>query len=108
MYCSNCGKEIADNAVVCVHCGCATKNYQVNNSGQNKSMLCAILLWFFLGGFGAHRFYLGHNASAILMLLCVLFCWLIIPILIWGIWWIIDLFLLLTGSLIPKDGSKLI
>lgn len=24
MFCSNCGKEIADNAVVCIHCGVAT------------------------------------------------------------------------------------
>ena len=23
MYCSNCGKEINDQAVICVHCGCS-------------------------------------------------------------------------------------
>ncbi len=26
MFCSNCGKEINDNAVVCIHCGVAVKN----------------------------------------------------------------------------------
>lgn len=26
MYCSNCGNEIHENAVVCIHCGCAVKN----------------------------------------------------------------------------------
>lgn len=26
MFCSNCGKEIADQAVVCIHCGVATGN----------------------------------------------------------------------------------
>lgn len=26
MFCNNCGKEINDNAVVCVHCGVATSN----------------------------------------------------------------------------------
>lgn len=26
MFCSNCGKEIDDKAVICIHCGC-----QVNN-----------------------------------------------------------------------------
>lgn len=26
MYCKNCGKEVDDNAVVCVHCGVALKD----------------------------------------------------------------------------------
>lgn len=26
MFCKNCGKEINDQAVVCVHCGCAVAN----------------------------------------------------------------------------------
>ena len=26
MFCSKCGKEINDEAVVCVHCGCAVEN----------------------------------------------------------------------------------
>ena len=33
MYCSNCGAEINDNAVVCVKCGCAVKRLeQVSHS----------------------------------------------------------------------------
>ncbi len=31
MFCHNCGKEIADNAVVCVHCGVETKNLNKTN-----------------------------------------------------------------------------
>ena len=27
MYCSKCGKEIADEAIICPICGCATANY---------------------------------------------------------------------------------
>ncbi len=27
MFCSKCGKEIMDEAVVCPNCGCATQNY---------------------------------------------------------------------------------
>ncbi len=30
-FCSNCGKEINENAVICVHCG-----VQVNNLEENK------------------------------------------------------------------------
>lgn len=25
MFCSNCGKEIDDNAIICIHCGVTTK-----------------------------------------------------------------------------------
>ena len=28
MFCSKCGKEINDEAVVCIHCGCSTTNYE--------------------------------------------------------------------------------
>lgn len=28
MFCSKCGKEIDNEAVVCVHCGCATGNFE--------------------------------------------------------------------------------
>lgn len=31
---------------------------------REKSLATAYLLWFFLGGFSAHRFYLGYTASA--------------------------------------------
>ena len=34
MFCSKCGKEIDNEAVVCVHCGCPTQNYQ--NDKQTK------------------------------------------------------------------------
>jgi TM2 domain-containing membrane protein YozV len=36
---------------------------------SRKTMGTAYLLWFFLGGFSAHRFYLGFNGSAIVQLL---------------------------------------
>lgn len=36
MFCKNCGKEIADKAVMCPHCGVATENLaQYNNNGNN-------------------------------------------------------------------------
>lgn len=33
-YCEYCGQQIADEAVVCVHCGCSTANYMVNQQPQ--------------------------------------------------------------------------
>jgi TM2 domain-containing membrane protein YozV len=35
---------------------------------RSKSRLAAYLLWFFLGGFGAHRFYLGQKGVAFALL----------------------------------------
>jgi TM2 domain-containing membrane protein YozV len=35
---------------------------------EEKSLLIAYLLWFFLGGFSAHRFYAGATASAAVQL----------------------------------------
>lgn len=35
------------------------------SSNKVKSPTVAYLLWFFLGGFGAHRFYMGRTGSAI-------------------------------------------
>ena len=45
MYCYNCGKEIDDKAVVCVHCGVETKNMKsstdknivINNSASSSA-----------------------------------------------------------------------
>ena len=35
MYCSKCGKEIDDEAVVCVHCGVETKNLNKKDKSIN-------------------------------------------------------------------------
>ena len=34
MYCSNCGKQIADSSVICIHCGVATKNMEAYQQQQ--------------------------------------------------------------------------
>ena len=63
---------------------------------HRKSTGAAYLLWFFLGGFGAHRFYLGRTATAVAQLLLLLFGW--VPLFFgWvalGIWWLVDAFLI--------------
>jgi TM2 domain-containing membrane protein YozV len=41
-----------------------------------KSKSSAILLTFFLGGFGLHKFYLGQTTAGVLYLI---FCWTFIP-----------------------------
>ena len=93
--------------------------YQLNQPygrPDSNKLLITILLWFFLGHFGAHRFFLGHTKTAITMLLlqlaglatvCV-FGLGIIFVLAVEVWWIIDLVQMLTGNLRPTDGSRII
>lgn len=72
VYCRGCGKEIHDSAVSCPHCG--ARQRVSGNGGRNKT---AAALWaFFLGGFGAHKFYLGRPVWGILYLI---FFWTFIP-----------------------------
>jgi TM2 domain-containing membrane protein YozV len=66
-----------------------------------KSSTVAWLLWFFLGSFGAHRFYFGKTGSGIGMAglfvgSCVLTLVLIglFGFIALGIWWIVDAFLM--------------
>jgi TM2 domain-containing membrane protein YozV len=68
---------------------------------HKKSPAVAYLLWFFLGEFGAHRFYMGRIWSGIAMalLLVASAVLLLIFIGVFGllacfVWWIIDAFLL--------------
>jgi TM2 domain-containing membrane protein YozV len=64
--------------------------YQANS----RSVGVSYALWFFLGAFGAHRFYNGRVGTGIVQLLCLLFCWLIIPGIVLAIWWVVDAFLI--------------
>jgi TM2 domain-containing membrane protein YozV len=64
---------------------------------SSKSRLAAALLCFFLGCLGAHRFYLKKTGTAILML-CTLGGL--------GIWALVDLIFILTGSFRDKEGKR--
>lgn len=68
---------------------------------SKKSAVVAYLLWFFVGMFGAHRFYLGRTGSAALMLIGTILSALLtvvviglIGIAIIGIWVLVDAFLI--------------
>ena len=68
---------------------------------QPRSIAIAYLLWFFLGGLGVHRFYLGHTRSGLYMLgLCVLSLILSLVVIgalgfiVLGVWWLVDAFLI--------------
>ncbi len=64
---------------------------------SHYSRTVALLLCLFLGGFGAHRFYVGKSGSAVFMLLLSLCGFGLI-------WLIIDLIMILAGSFTDNFG----
>jgi TM2 domain-containing membrane protein YozV len=61
-----------------------------------KSRLAVALFAWFLGGFGAHRFYLGKIGTAIAMLLTLGGL---------GIWALIDFIMAVAGVMKDKEGK---
>ena len=68
------------------------KNLDTQSSGTPKSRLAYILLALFFGGLGIHNFYAGYTGKGITqLLLCVLLFWLVIPLIIVGLWVLIEI-----------------
>ncbi|HLO56753.1 MAG TPA: TM2 domain-containing protein [Saprospiraceae bacterium] len=72
------------------------EDYTSPAAGGGKSQLIALIIAFFLGGIGIHRFYLGYTWQGVVQLLTLGGC---------GIWALIDLIRIITGDLKPKDGE---
>jgi TM2 domain-containing membrane protein YozV len=58
---------------------------------NKKTALVAYILWFFLGLFGAHNFYLGRTGVAVAQLILSL---IVIGLVITFVWVIVDAFLI--------------
>lgn len=91
MFCKQCGKQIPDDAVLCVYCNAAV-NQVVAVDPLAKSRIAYILLGIFLGCFGVHNFYAGYTGKAVAQLLiAVLLSWTVIAPIIVFIWAIVDI-----------------
>lgn len=107
--CPACGAPTQNSGQLCANCDAKQRdifsNPQNNNSGgngpanppgdQTKWIVCLLLCWF-LGAFGVHRFYTGHIGIGIAQLLTLGGC---------GIWTIIDFIILVTGNFKDSDGN---
>lgn len=110
MYCHNCGTQIDDQAVICVHCGVKTAYAKTIVDPQAKSRLVAGLLGVFIGGFGIHNFYLGYNQKGMVQLLLTVIGWVAFGLgpLVAVIWGLIEGIQILTGSIkTDADGREL-
>lgn len=101
-YCRACGRALDPRAVLCPHCGVATGTGALpgvpNYDPQARSWIVALLLSIFLGSLGVDRFYLGKIGTGILKLLTLGGL---------GLWWLIDVILIATGSMRDANGRPL-
>ena len=61
------------------------------------SKVAAVLITFFLGGLGVHRFMAGKVGTGIVWLLTGG---------VFGIGWLVDLIMVCTGKFTKKDGTS--
>lgn len=90
VYCTECGESVSDEADACPKCGAPQ-----GLPRSPKGFVPALLLCFFFGILGFHRFYVGKIGTGILMILT--FGGL-------GIWAMIDLIIIVVGSFKDSDG----
>jgi TM2 domain-containing membrane protein YozV len=98
-YCIECAELINSKAEICPKCGVRQPMYQPIISDdtinqRNKWITCILLCWFF-GVFGVHRFYAGHILTGIIQLLTLGGC---------GIWALIDFIIIVTGNFKDSNG----
>lgn len=75
-YCVGCGRELHERAEICPTCG--VRSVTAGGTAM-KSRTTAVLLALFLGGIGAHHFYLGNTGRGVVYLLLV---WTFVPAII--------------------------
>jgi len=123
-YCTRCGTEISEAAQFCPKCGTPittpteTGAKSVTGAAQEsagnispKSRIAATLFAWFLGIFGAHRFYVGQTGTAVTMLVLSIVgfatLWLLVGTIILiavGIWAFVDFIIAVTGNMRDREG----
>ena len=140
MFCSKCGTQLNEGAVFCSRCGAQVApvvgQIQSAEDVSPKSRLATSLLAIFLGGLGAHRFYVGKIGTAVVMLLLGVAAWVcyfgmmfvvitesdeaeapLLWFLFWGlsglfwmavgIWALIDFIIAVTGNFRDSQGKPI-
>jgi hypothetical protein len=105
MYCQNCGKELSDQASFCPSCGhpthptAAVSSVHPGKPVSPHSRLAAILICFFVGALGVHRFYVGKIGTGIAMIFTLGGL---------GVWVLVDLIRIASGSFTDVEGRYVV
>jgi TM2 domain-containing membrane protein YozV len=110
-FCPGCGAPTTPMTEICIKCGARVAK-ELAGDISTKSRLATTLLAWFLGIFGAHRFYIGKTETAVVMLvlgiagLATVWVFAGIPILIAvEIWAFVDFIFAVTGNMRDKEGK---
>ncbi|PWY55438.1 DUF4864 domain-containing protein [Legionella qingyii] len=104
-FCKHCGNNLTQDAQFCSKCGASieadssfsqTQKPYTGKESSQKSPILVLILGLFLGVLGIHRIYVGKITTGLLMLLTVGGL---------GIWYLIDLLLLVTNKFEDKNGN---
>ena len=79
--------------------------YLYEDGVSDKNRLLALLLAFFFGVFGVHRFYVGKTGTAVAMLLLDLT---LVGFAVTGVWAMVDCLFIAFGEFTDADGRKLL
>jgi TM2 domain-containing membrane protein YozV len=96
LFCRASGKQIHQSATACPGCGAVQS--PSGTSASDKRIMPAVLLCFFLGWLGVHRFYVGKVGTGVLQLLTFGG---------FGIWMLIDFIMIVVGSFTDKAGNRI-
>jgi hypothetical protein len=101
-YCAECGALINSKAEICPKCGVRQHEPVIPVSleiveQRNRWITCLLLCWF-LGILGVHRFYTGHTALGVFQLLTLGGC---------GIWTLVDFIIIASGNFKDAQGNPI-
>ena len=97
-FCHACGNVIDARLPTCPECKAGQYAIATAEGESDARLFPAVLLCVLVGFVGAHRFYDGKRGTAILQL-CTLGGL--------GLWTLVDLILLVTGSFKDAEGRKI-
>jgi TM2 domain len=98
-FCRSCGQVISSLAPTCPHCGAPTSARNIPPDASPRYRLVALLLCWFFGIFGAHRFYVGKIWTGILMIFTLGGL---------GIWTLVDFIMIIAGVFKDKQRRRVV
>ena len=103
-FCPVCGAAVAPEAAICVACGASLEQKKADEpKADAKSKLVAGLLGLFLGACGIHNFYLGFTKKAVIQIIVT-----VVTCGLGSVWGFIEGIMLLCGKITTDANGDLL